>query len=79
MKFYEFRIMNELEIVDISELMGISSKEYIDIENQTVVPSFLFVKRFCEHFNISSNYLYGIINNPLPILSYKYLNKDKIQ
>jgi len=75
MNFYNARVISGLSIKTICDGLDISKRQYTRIENGEVQFNIDFVRKFSNLTGISSNYILELINEPLPIVIGKDLNK----
>ncbi len=62
---------------DVAKLLGISQQYYSNYEtNKQEMPA-RHIKRFCEEFNISADYIIGLIDEPIAIKCCKKCKEGK--
>ena len=52
---------------DLAEAIGLSQTQISAIENGKQGPSFDKLAAICQHYNVSADYLLGLIDEPRPL------------
>ncbi len=52
---------------ELAEAVGMSQGSVSDIENGRKTTSFEKLARICQHYNVSADYLLGLIDEPRPL------------
>ncbi len=66
MRFYEVRLILSLSKKKLADLLHITVKEYVNIEEGLAEPALELIKALAEVSNISPNYIIGLEEHPVP-------------
>lgn len=51
---------------DLAELLGVKPNQIVEMENGRKTTTFDKLTVICQHYNVSADYLLGIIDEPIP-------------
>ncbi|MCI7472734.1 MAG: helix-turn-helix domain-containing protein [Clostridiales bacterium] len=52
---------------ELAELLGIKPNQIGEMENGRKASTFAKLAQLCEHYNVSADYLLGLIDEPRPL------------
>jgi hypothetical protein len=74
-RILESRLISGMDVNSIAKCMNITPIKFKLFENGVIDLDIEFIQKFSQCINISSNYILGIIDTPLPIMSSQFLSK----
>lgn len=76
MRIYEVRIVLRKDTKEMAKLLRVNEEEYLMLEDRYLIPTIEFTERLAVISNISSNYIFGLISEPLPSSDFVRINKE---
>ena len=52
---------------DLAELLGVKPNQIVEMENGRKTTTFEKLTMICQHYNVSADYLLGLIDEPRPL------------
>ena len=52
---------------DLAELLGVKPNQIVEMENGRKTTTFEKLTIICQHYNVSADYLLGLIDEPRPL------------
>lgn len=52
---------------DVAQLLGVKPNQVVEMENARKTTTFEKLCKLCEHYNVSADYLLGLIDDPRPL------------
>ena len=49
---------------DVAELLGVKPNQIVEMENARKTTTFEKLCKLCEHYNVSADYLLGLVDEP---------------
>ena len=68
MRVKKLRKARKEQQVDLADAIGVKQSTISDIENGRRTPSFDKLAAICQHYNVSADYLLGLIDEPRPLV-----------
>ena len=53
---------------DLAELLGVKPNQIVEMENGRKTTTFEKLTIICQHYNVSADYLLGLIDEPRPLV-----------
>ena len=53
---------------DLAELLGVKPNQIVEMENGRKTTTFERLTIICQHYNVSADYLLGLIDEPRPLV-----------
>lgn len=63
-RLYELRKKKKVSQTELGELLGVSGTQISDIEHGSTTTSMARLYQLCEYFQVSSDYLLGLSDDP---------------
>ena len=61
---------------DVAQLLGVKPNQIVEMENARKTTTFEKLCKLCEHYNVSADYLLGLIDDPKPLKMEKTEQKE---
>ena len=72
----EVRTEADEKQADVARLLGVKPNQIVEMENARKTTTFEKLCKLCEHYNVSADYLLGLIDDPRPLDLEKMEEKE---